>query len=201
MLKRREVLGLATGAAILPLAGFGALAGDAAHDMVLGDWDAPIEIIEYASMTCGYCARFHTDTLPDLKKHYIDTGRARLVFREYPLDRLALAVSALARCAGKDHFFGFIDVLFRTQTQWVQAEDPIEELRSIVRAGGQDPSLVDSCIDDEATVSSILEGMLEAQSTHDVKSTPTLVINGVVIAGTIDFDALDEMLLEIEAGS
>ena len=201
MLKRREVLGLAAGAAILPVACFGALAEDGAHDMILGDPDAPIEIIEYASMTCSHCAGFHADTLPDLKKHYIDTGRARLVFREYPLDHLALAVSALARCGGKDRFFGFIDVLFRTQEQWIQAEDPIEELRTIVRAGGRDPALVDSCIDDETTVRLILEGMMEAQSTHNVRSTPTLVISGTVVAGNPGFAALDEMLQEIEAGS
>ncbi len=195
------MLGLATGAAILPVTGFGALAQDGAHDMILGDPDAPIEIIEYASMTCGHCARFHADTLLDLKKHYIDTGRAKLVFREFPLDRLAFAVSALARCGGKDRFFGFIDVLFRTQTQWIEAEDSIEELRRIVRSGGRDPALVDRCIGDEATVQLILEGMLEAQSTYDVKSTPTLVINGTVIAGNPGFAALDEMLQEIEAGS
>ena len=201
MLKRREVLGLASGAAILPVSGFGALAVDGAHDMILGDPDAPIEIIEYASMTCAYCAGFHADTLPDLEKHYIDTGRARLVFREYPLDRLALAVSALARCGGNDRFFGFIDVLFRTQAQWIEAEDPIEELRSIVRSGGRDPALVDRCIGDEAAIRLILEGVLEAQSTYDIKSTPTLVINGTVIAGNPGFAALDEMLQEIEAGS
>ncbi len=195
------MLGLASGAAILPVAGFGALAVDGAHDMILGDRDAPIEIIEYASMTCAYCARFHTDTFPDLKKHYIDTGRARLVFREYPLDRLALAVSALARCGGNNRFFGFIDVLFRTQEQWIEAEDPIEELRSIVRSGGRDPALVDRCVGDGATIRLILEGVLEAQSTYDVKSTPTLVINGTVIAGNPGFAALDEMLQEIEAGS
>ena len=123
------------------------------------------------------------------------------MFREYPLDRLALAVSALARCGGNNRFFGFIDVLFRTQAQWIEAEDPIEELRSIVRSGGRDPALVDRCVGDGATIRLILEGVLEAQSTYDVKSTPTLVINGTVIAGNPGFAALDEMLQEIEAGS
>ncbi len=197
MLNRRDVLGLA---AALPLAGFGARADDGWDEMVLGDPGAPIEIIEYASMTCSHCARFHNVTLPDLKTHYIETGRARLVFRDYPLDRLALAVSALARCGGRETFFGYLDILFRTQERWLSAADPIEELRLVVESAGGDPAAVDGCMSDEATIERILQGMMEAQSTHDVRSTPTLVINGTVIAGNPGFAALDEMMREIEAG-
>ena len=201
MLERRELLELAPGAALLALGGLPALAADGAQDMVMGDPGAPIEIIEYASMTCGHCARFHAVTLPGLKEHYIDTGRARLVFREYPLDKLALAVSAVARCGGKANFFGFIDVMFQTQKRWLAADDPFAEIRAIVRAAGHDPAVVDACANDEATVRTILEGMLEAQNTYDVSSTPTLVINGTVVAGNPGFEALDEMLREIEAGT
>ncbi len=195
MWKRREFVGLAAGAAVAPFVRARADAGD----MVLGDPQAPIEIIEYASMTCGACASFHANTLPDLKTHWIETGRARLVFREYPLDGLALRVAALARCAGGDNFFGFIDVLFRTRERWAGADDPAAELRAIVASGGLDPAIVDQCFDDRAVMQRILEGLEEARATHSVRATPTLVLNGEVVTGDPGYAALDSMLRDIEA--
>ena len=167
--------------------------------MILGDPEAPIEIIEYASMTCGACAAFHANTLPDLKAHWLETGRARLVFREYPLDGLALRVAALARCAGGDTFFRFIDVLFRTRERWIGADDPVVELEAIVASGGRDPAIVDQCINDRAVMQRILEGLEEARATHGVRVTPTLVVNGEVVSGDPGYAALDAMLQGIEA--
>ncbi len=180
------------GSLALPVVGVRADGGD----MILGDPGAPIEIIEYASMTCGACARFHADTLPELKANWLETGRAKLVFREFPLDGLALRVAALARCAGGDSFFGFIDVLFRTRERWVAADDPAAELKVIVASGGRDPAIVDECFDDRVVMQQILDGREEAQG---VKVTPTLVINGEVVEGDPGYAALDAMLLDIEA--
>ena len=195
MWHRRDIFGLAAGLALAPL--LGARAGDG--EMILGDPAAPIEIIEYASMTCGACAAFHANTLPPLKADWLETGRARLVFRDYPLDGLALRAAALARCAGGDSFFRFIDVLFRTRERWVGAADPVAELRRIVGSGGRDPAIVDQCIDDRAVMQRILEGMEEARAMHDVKVTPTLVVNGEVVSGDPGYAALDAILLSIEA--
>ena len=195
VLKRREVFGLMAGALAAPYVRARADAGE----MVLGDPGAPIEIIEYASMTCGACASFHAFTLPDLKAHWIETGRARLVFREYPLDGLALRVAALARCAGGGNFFGFIDVLFRTRERWIEASDPAAELKAIVASGGLDPAIVDQCFDDRVVMQQILEGIDEARATHAVRVTPTLVINGEVVSGDPGYAALDTMLRDIEA--
>ncbi len=198
MWKRREFVGLVAGSLMVaPFIRSGVRADGG--DMILGDPAAPIEIIEYSSMTCGACAAFHADTLPDLKTHWLETGRARLVFREYPLDGLALRVAALARCAGNGHFFGFIDVLFRTRERWVGANDPVAELRSIVASGGRDPAIVDRCIDDRVVMQQILEGLEEARTTHGVRATPTLVVNGEVISGDPGYAALDAMLQDIEA--
>ncbi|MDE0047953.1 MAG: thioredoxin domain-containing protein [bacterium] len=197
MWKRREFVGLAAGSLVFPFIRSGARAD--AGDMILGDPQAPIEIIEYASMTCGACAAFHANTLPDLKANWLETGRARLVFREYPLDGLALRVAALARCAGGDHFFPFIDVLFRTRDRWAGADDPVAELREIVASGGRDPAIVDHCINDRAVMQQILEGLEEARATHSVRATPTLVLNGEVVTGDPGYAALDAMLLDIEA--
>lgn len=197
MWKRREFVGLATGALVVPFIGSGARADGG--DMILGDPQAPIEIIEYASMTCGACAAFHANTLPDLKTNWLETGRARLVFREYPLDGLALRVAALARCAGSDNFFGFVDVLFRTRERWVDAGDPAAELKAIVASGGRDPAIVDQCFDDRAVMQQILEGLEEARAAHGVRATPTLVLNGEVVSGNPGYAALDAMLQDIEA--
>ena len=195
MWKRREFVGLAAGAVVAPFVRARADGGE----MILGDPAAPIEIIEYASMTCGACAAFHADTLPDLKANWLETGRARLVFREYPLDGLALRVAALARCAGGDTFFGFVDVLFRTRARWVGADDPAAELKAIVASGGRDPAIVDQCFDDRGVMQQILEGLEEARATHGVRVTPTLVLNGEVVSGDPGYAALDAMLQDIEA--
>ncbi len=195
MWTRRDVFGLAAGLTLVPCV----QARADGSDMILGDPAAPIEIIEYASMTCGACAAFHAHTLPPLKADWLETGRARLVFRDYPLDGLALRVAALARCAGGDSFFRFIDVLFRTRARWVGADDPVAELRAIVAAGGRDPAIVDHCINDRAAMQRILEGIEEARAMHDVRVTPTLVVNGEVVSGDPGYAALDAMLLGIEA--
>ena len=196
--KRRDILGLMAGSLVVaPFIRSGARADGG--DMILGDPAAPIEIIEYASMTCGACAAFHANTLPDLKANWLETGRARLVFREFPLDGLALRVSALARCAGGDNFFRFIDVLFRTRERWIGADDPVAELRAIVASGGRDPAIVDQCINDRVVMQQILEGLEEARANHAVRVTPTLVLNGEVVSGDPGYAALDQMLLDIEA--
>ena len=104
-------------------------------DRVLGKDDAPVTIIEYASMTCPHCAHFHETTYPELKKRYIDTGKVRFIFREFPLDPLAAGASMLARCADKDKFYPLIETLFQQQTKWA-VEKPIPPLMAIAKQAG-----------------------------------------------------------------
>ena len=157
----RELPELAPGAAFL------ALGGLPARDMVMGDPNAPIEIIEYASMTCGHCARFHAVKLPGFREHCIDTGLARPVFREYSLDKPALAVSAVARCGKANFFIG------------CHVPDPAEVARGgrSLRGNPRDRARRRprsrrgrACANDEATVRTILEGMLEARNTHSAET-------------------------------
>src|SRR5439155_18141168 len=104
-------------------------------DNSLGSPDAPVTIVEYASMTCPHCAHFHETAFPELKKKYIDTGKVRFIFREFPLDSLALAGSMLARCAGTDRFFPMIETLFAQQKEWV-VQKPLQPMLSLARQGG-----------------------------------------------------------------
>ncbi len=184
MITRRNVLTAVPTLAALPLMSRLAWAQEPLPDMIIGDPDAPVEIIEYSSMTCPHCATFHTETLPTIKERYLDTGKAKLVFREFPLDRVALTASAIARCAGEDRFFPFVDVLFRTQAQWADpGADPVEELKKIVRMGGLDPEMVDTCLEDQSVIDGILAVRLNGDETYEIRSTPTFIINGDNHAG------------------
>ena len=167
---------------------------DAVTDMVIGSADAPITIIEYASMTCAHCARFHAETLPALTRDYLDTGKARLVFRDFPLDGLALVAAKLARCAGEERYFAFIDVLFRQQITWARAGDPIDALGRIVRLGGLGPERFTACIDDDDLSRGILEQRTLAQSQYDIRATPTFVIDGQVYSGALTAEQFDDIL-------
>src|SRR6185312_15839778 len=103
------------------------------QDHVLGKADAPITITEYASLTCPHCAEFDRDTLPKIKKNWIDTGKAKLVYRDFPLDQLALRAAMLARCAPPDRYFAFINTLFQSQDTWARSSDPEQALERIGR--------------------------------------------------------------------
>ena len=103
-------------------------------DKILGDENAPVTIVEYASMTCGHCANFHTRTWPDLKKDYIDTGKVRFIFREFPLDPVASAAFMLARCAPQDKYFEIIDVMFEQQRSWAFTDNPYQSLLDFFQA-------------------------------------------------------------------
>jgi protein-disulfide isomerase len=140
-----------------------------------------VTVIEYASATCGHCASFHKDSFPALKKDYIDTGKVRFVFREFPLDELALAAFMLARCAPENRYFPIIDVLFEEQQSWTR--NAREELLKIARMAGFTPESFDQCLQDEDVAKGILEIRSTAAEQYGVQSTPTFFVNGEMIAG------------------
>ena len=147
-------------------------------DYALGPVDAKIVVVEYASLTCPHCADFHKNVLPGLKKEFIDTGKIRYVYRDFPLDQLALAGAAIARCAGRTNFFGFIETFYATQDRWARASDPIAALEKLARLGGMSKEKFDGCLGDTAIGDEILKRRLEASGEFQVTGTPTLFVNG-----------------------
>jgi protein-disulfide isomerase len=170
-------------------------------EQILGDPDAPVTLIEYASLTCPHCAQFHTEVLPELKERYIATGKVQLIYRDFPLDERALMAAALAHCSGPDRYFGFLDVLFETQGSWAGAEDYLGALKKLGKLGGMSDEQIDQCLADQELIDGILQTRLDGQNEHQVSSTPTLVVNGDVLAGSRTIEALSEVIDPLLDGS
>ena len=160
-------------------------------DEVQGAANAPVTLIEYASMTCPHCASFHETTYPEMKKKYIDTGKIRFIFREFPLDTLAMAGSMLARCAGKEKFFPLIETLFAQQKEWV-TQKPMQPLLAIARQAGFTQQSFDECLANQQVQNGIEEGRQRAVQRLNVQSTPTFFINGKLFRGTLTMQELDK---------
>lgn len=169
-------------------------------EMALGDSAAPITIVEYASMTCGHCGEFHLETLPELEATYVVTGKVRLIYREFPLDSLATMAFMLARCAGEDRYFAFIDALFRFQDQWTRSDTPVEELRKIARMGGFTNERFESCTQDQALLANI-NAIKDHGLALGVGRTPTFFINGEKQEGHLRIAKWREILDPLLAAS
>ena len=161
-------------------------------DLVLGKADAPVTIIEYASMTCPHCANFHKTTYPALKTKYIETGKVRFIFREFPLDDLAVAASMLARCAGGEKSMALIDVLFASQDKWA-TRDPIPALLQIAKQAGFTQASFDTCLKDQKLYNDILAVRERGSKEFKVESTPTLFVNGKLQKGGATIEELDKL--------
>ena len=149
----------------------------------IGDANAPVTIIEYSSLTCPHCAAFHTKTLPELKKRYLDTGKVRLVVRDFPLDQIALKAAVIAHCAGPERRPQFIDVFFAQQASWSRANDPVQALKQLAQLGGLSAAQADACLADKSLEDAVLQARLEGQQKFDISSTPTFIIDGKAYAG------------------
>ena len=168
----------------------------APDDIALGKPDAPIAIYEFASLTCPHCAEFDAETLPKVRTEWIDTGKARLVFRDYPLDQNALKAAMIARCAPPDQFFNFIDVLFKSQLNWaVGSPDQVTQaLSRIARLGGIGEDKFNQCLNDKALSDRILGERLAGQNQYGVDSTPTFFVNGNKVVGALPYEQFDKEL-------
>ena len=148
-------------------------------DIIVGSADAPYTIVEYASMTCPHCAEFQTDIFPELKTKYIDTGKARYMLREFPLDNLAAAAFMLARCAGDDRYYAMVDALFETQETWAApGGDAKDKLLQIARQAGISKEQFDQCLADKDLFGKIVKTREIAHEKFQVDSTPTFFVNG-----------------------
>jgi len=153
-------------------------------ELALGPADAKVVVVEYASMTCGHCARFHTTVFPELKEKYIDTNKIRFVMREFPLDNLAAAASMLARCSGDDKAFAMINVLFDRHADWAYVKsNPVPALMDIAKQAGFTQESFEACLKDNDLLEKIKRGRERAASVFGVTSTPTFFINGTKLTG------------------
>jgi protein-disulfide isomerase len=163
-------------------------------DVVLGSEKAPVTVIEYASMTCPHCAHFSTATFPELQKRYIDTGKVRFIFREFPFDALAAAGFMLARCAGKDKFMAVVETLFAKQSEWM-VQKPVPPLMNIAKQFGFTQESFDKCLANQQVLDGIQNVRDRAAEKLGVNSTPTFFINGKRLVGD---QSIDAMAKEIE---
>ncbi len=158
-----------------------------ADDHVMGKADAPVTVIEYASMTCPHCARMSNTVLPQFEKEFVDTGKARYIYRDFPLDQIAVRASVLARCNGKDRYFPFVRALFADQENWIRSSDPVKALEQVGRLGGVSPEKYESCLKDQPLVDKVLQSRLDAQKEFHIDSTPTFLVNGDKYSGEMSY--------------
>ena len=172
-------------------------------DRIHGSPNAPITIVEYAYMTCIHCARFQREVMPQLVHDYVDTGKVKIVFRDFPLDGAARLGSALALCVPPDKYFSFLDLLFLNQKTWladlnnderVSADEVVEGLVQMGRFAGFSREKVESCIGDQSVLAYIDQTQADAQAKYGVNSTPTFFINGEEQKGEIHWEDLDKKL-------
>ncbi len=157
-------------------------------DRVLGDAKAPVTIIEYASFTCSHCAQFHKETLPQIKKDYIDKGLAKLILRPFPFDGIALKGSVMAYCLPSAQYYPFIDALYKGQDQWARSADPEAELKKIARLAGLSDAEYAKCSDPKGGLSeAIVRGRMNGEKQFGVQSTPTFIVGGEKIEGARAF--------------
>src|SRR5215468_2766649 len=151
-------------------------------DEIQGQADAPVTIVEYASMTC-----------PQMKKKYIDTGKVRFIFREFPLDALAAAAAMLARCAGKEKFFPLVEAFFAQQKDWV-VQKPLQPMFTIAKQAGFTQQTFDECLANQQMLDALKQTQTRAAEKFNVNSTPTFFINGKMFRGALTPEELDKQV-------
>ncbi len=170
-----------------------------ADDRGIGKADAPITIFEFFSLTCPHCADFEEHAYPPLKKDWVDTGKARIIYRDYPLDQNALKAAMVARCAPPERYAAFVEVLFQQQMVWGVQRDPTDALKKIAALGGIPGDKFDKCINDDDLSKSIVASEYEAQQKYGVDSTPTFFVNGKKVVGAVPYEDLVKELQKAQA--
>lgn len=193
MLNRRTFTALALGTAAAPLVAPYAKAADPLPDMMLGDSEAPVEIIEYASMTCPHCASFHSGVFKQLKEEYIDTGKVRFILREFPFDPLAAAVSMLARCSG-DRYFDVVDLFFEKQREWAVRDGALGKIRDLARQAGFTNESFEACLTNQELLDGINAVKDHGYRTLGVRATPTIFIDGEKLEGPRNIRAFRDVI-------
>ena len=147
-------------------------------EIFLGNNNAKIVVIEYASMTCIHCANFHKEVYPKIKENYIDTNKIKFIYRDFPLDKQALFGSVLAKCAPKEKYFDFVKLILSTQKKWITNDDTfIDKLKNIGKLAGLTESKINNCFKDEQIVDNIINIRTFAERKYNISSTPSFIIN------------------------
>ena len=170
------------------------MAKQALPDIVQGNADAPVTMIEYASMTCTHCAHFHKTTYPTLVKNYVDTGKVKFILREFPLDPIATAAFMLARCSGPDKRTAVVDLLFDTQDSWAFVDQPLEALEGIMKQTGMGKDKFEACLADKTLRDQITAVSKVGFEKFGVNATPTFFVNGTKVTGELNPDTLAKTL-------
>lgn len=186
------------GPAEIPVADLMKATGDL-PEIALGPADAKVTVIEYASLSCGHCAAFHKNVLPELKTKYIDTGKIRLILRDHPGNDRAVAGAMLARCVASDKAYPLIDALFKLQEQWAFVkESPLPKLQEIAKQAGFTEESFKKCLSDDKLLKTINTNFEHALTTFGVRSTPTFFINGKRLQGGPTLESFDKAIAEAE---
>lgn len=172
------------------------------EEMMIGNPDAAVTVIEYASFTCPHCRSFHENTFDELKADYIDTGKINFIYREVYFDRYGLWAGMLARCGGSDRYFGFVDALYESQSDWTAGGDPATiagNLRKLGRTAGLGDEEVTACLSDQAMAEAMVASYQENSEADGIESTPSFMINGTKYSN-MPYDEF-KTILDEELGS
>ncbi|WP_299816867.1 DsbA family protein [uncultured Jannaschia sp.] len=203
--RRRALTYTATGLAlaglqgILPLglAGAARAQDSGIEDITLGDADAPVKVVEYASYTCPHCASFHNDTFKAFRTEYIDTGKVHFTYREVYFDRYGLWASMIARCAGPDRYFGVSDLLYSSQSDWARQGDPADVAASLKRIGAQaglSAEQADACLQDAEKAQALVNWYEENAAADNIRSTPSFLVDGELHAGNLSLEQIGALV-------
>lgn len=176
------------------------LAPGALPDKVFGPDDAPVTIIEYASLTCPHCRTFHVNVWPGLKEKYVDTGKVRFIMREFPFDPRSTAGFMLARCAGDEKWYPTLDLLYRTQETWARTSDGTGAMKSVMGMTGMDEAAFEACLQNEELMQQV-QAVAETGRGFGVDSTPTFFINGQMYKGALSVAQFSETIDPLLAAS
>lgn len=166
-------------------------------EMSMGADNAPVTIIEYASMTCSHCAHFQETTFPELKKRYIDTGKVRYILREFPLDPLASAGFMVSRCVAKDDkvkYFTMVDTLFAKQKEWAFVQKPLPALKALAKQVGLGDEAFEQCLANQQMFDGVRAVLMRGSEKFGVNSTPTFFVNGKKLSGDLSIDDLEKAI-------
>ena len=171
------------------------------YDIVLGDQNAPITMVEYASLSCPHCSAFSREAFDKLKSDYISSGKMKFIYRDFPLNHQAFVPAMFALCQAKnspsnksEKYYATVKALFRTQDSWAFDQKYIDKLRSIAQLDGMSAEKFDECINDKNLQQQILKQRMEAAEVRQLKSTPSFFINGEELDGYVDYPTLQKAI-------
>ncbi|MDX1922650.1 MAG: DsbA family protein [Alphaproteobacteria bacterium] len=170
--------------------------GDILTEHVMGNASAPVTIIEYASLNCSHCAHFHKDILPEVVKKYISTGKVKLIYRDFPLNAMALKAAQLSQCMPEDRYFPFVKTLFENQDAWNSAADPEATLTQYAKLAGLPGERITKCLADKNLQDALVKRRMQAENQFKINATPSFVINygAETISGIGTFEDFDKAI-------